>query len=154
MNVDLEKTSSDIIHDINKAMPLTPVNDAIFGKSYKSVHEQLAIADAKIDFERQQAKAKANKFKLWLLKNYMSVKGWLKSLKFKKDETYYGGRNNRLSIYMGNCTFFEQITCKVPGFCYYDNKPIKYKYWEIGFFSWKKSTAKIETNKNNVGNIF
>ena len=98
--------------------------------------------------EKKEIAKKSNKFKFFLLKTYLSIRGFFRSLEFKKNKVYHGGRNNRDAIYMGNNTFYEQISLTVPGFCYYNNKPIKYKYWELGYFKW------VNTYANNVNKAF
>lgn len=84
----------------------------------------------------------------------MSICGFFRTLKYKKNDTYHGGRNNRDAIYMGKNTFYEQITTSVPGFAYFNNKPVKYKYWELGYFKWYKTNAQIETNDKNITKVF
>ena len=116
------------------------------------VQRQLREYKEQKEKEKKEATAKANKFKLFLLKSFLSIRGYFRSLKYKKNATYHGGRNDRDAIYMGNNTFYEQISMAVPGFCYFNNKPIKYKFWELGYFKWDRITAKIE--KNNVSKVF
>lgn len=87
-----------------------------------------------------------NKTKLWILKTYLSAKGWLRHLWFKKNRRYYGGRNKRYGVYMGKRTFYETFEVSGYGYCYYDSKPIKYEWWELGLFPWKNSTR----NKNGL----
>ena len=55
---------------------------------------------------------------------------------------------------MGKNTFYEQIATSVPGFAYFNNKPVKYKYWELGYFKWYKISAQIETNDKNITKVF
>lgn len=113
------------------------VNTAGFGRMMETpVQKQLRENKEKIEKERNKANEKSNKFKLFLLKSYLSIRGFFRTLRFKKNHTYHGGRNNRDAIYMGNNTFYEQITMAVPGFAYFNNKPVKYKYWELGYFKW------------------
>ena len=118
------------------------------------VQKQLRENKERIEKERKEANEKANKFKLFLLKSYLSIRGFFRTLKFKKNHTYHGGRNNRDAIYMGNNTFYEQITMAVPGFAYFNNKPVKYKYWELGYFKWVEMYMPIETNDKNVSKVF
>lgn len=122
--------------------------------SESPVQKQLREHKEKIEKERKEANEKANKFKLFLLKSYLSIRGFFRTLKYKKNHTYHGGRNNRDAIYMGNNTFYEQITMSVPGFAYFNNKPVKYKYWELGYFKWVKRYMPIETNDKNVTKVF
>lgn len=118
------------------------------------VQKQLRENKERIEKERKEANEKANKFKLFLLKSYLSIRGFFRTLKFKKNHTYHGGRNNRDAIYMGGSSFYEQITMAVPGFAYFNNKPVKYKYWELGYFKWEEMPMPIETNDKNVSKIF
>ena len=120
----------------------------------KQMKKQLHEHKEKIEKDRKEANEKANKFKLFLLKSYLSIRGFFRTLKYKKNHTYHGGRNNRDAIYMGKNTFYEQITTSVPGFSYFNNKPIKYKYWELGYFKWYKINAQIETNNKNINKVF
>ena len=116
--------------------------------------KQLRENKERIEKERKEANENANKFKLFLLKSYLSIRGFFRTLKFKKNHTYHGGRNNRDAIYMGNNSFYEQITMSVPGFAYFNNKPVKYKYWELGYFKWEEMPMPIETNNKNVNKVF
>ena len=50
---------------------------------------------------------------------------------------------------MGNRKFYETITITVPGFCYFNNKPIEYKYWEIGMFKWTETEINVKTEKED-----
>ena len=118
------------------------------------VQKQLRENKERIERERKEANEKVNKFKLFLLKSYLSIRGFFRTLKFKKNHTYHGGRNNRDAIYMGNNSFYEQITIAVPGFAYFNNKPVKYKYWELGYFKWEEMPMPIETNDKNVSKVF
>lgn len=85
--------------------------------------------------------------KYYILKIKLTIIGYFKEKKFKKNATYIGGRWQRPSIYMGNRKFYETITITVPGFCYFNNKPIEYKYWEIGMFKWTESDINVKTEK-------
>lgn len=134
-----------------KNLPKTGVISKI---SESPVQKQLREHKEKIEKERKEANEKANKFKLFLLKSYLSIRGFFRTLKYKKNHTYHGGRNNRDAIYMGNNTFYEQITMSVPGFAYFNNKPVKYKYWELGYFKWVERYMPIETNDKNVTKVF
>lgn len=118
--------------------------------SESPVQKQLREHKEKIEKEKKEANEKANKFKLFLLKSYLSIRGFFRSLGFKKNETYHGGRNNRDAIYMGKNTFYEQIAMSVPEFIYYNNKAVKYKYWELGYFKWNRKYMTIETNMHNA----
>lgn len=69
--------------------------------SESPVQKQLREHKEKIEKERKEANEKANKFKLFLLKSYLSIRGFFRTLKYKKNHTYHGGRNNRDAIYMG-----------------------------------------------------
>lgn len=122
--------------------------------SESPVQKQLHEHKEKIEKDRKEANEKANKFKLFLLKSYLSIRGFFRTFKYKKNHTYHGGRNNRDAIYMGKNTFYEQITTSVPGFAYFNNKSVKYKYWELGYFKWYKTNAQIETNNKNVNKVF
>lgn len=122
--------------------------------SESPVQKQLREHKEKIEKEKKEANEKANKFKLFLLKSYLSIRGFFRTLKYKKNHTYHGGRNNRDAIYMGKNTFYEQITTSVPGFAYFNNKPVKYKYWELGYFKWHKINAQIETDDKNITKVF
>lgn len=134
-----------------KDLPKTGVISKI---SESPVQKQLREHKEKIEKDRKEANEKANKFKLFLLKSYLSIRGFFITLKYKKNHTYHGGRNNRDAIYMGNNTFYEQITMSVPGFAYFNNKPVKYKYWELGYFKWVERHMPIETNDKNVTKVF
>ena len=112
-------------------------------KSESPLQNQLREHKEKIEKDRKQANEKTNKPKHFLLKSYLSILGFFRTLKYKKNHTYHGGRNNRDAIYMGKNTFYEQITTSVPGFAYFNNKPVKYKYWELGYFKWFKTNAQI-----------
>lgn len=120
----------------------------------KQMKKQLRERKEKIEKDRKEANEKANKPKLFLLKSYLSICGFFRALKYKKNHTYHGGRNNRDAIYMGKNTFYEQIATSVPGFAYFNNKPVKYKYWELGYFKWYKTGAQIETNDKNITKVF
>ena len=122
--------------------------------SESPVQKQLREHKEKIEKDRKEANEKANNLKLFLLKSYLSICGFFRTLKYKKNDTYHGGRNNRDAIYMGKNTFYEQITTSVPGFAYFNNKPVKYKYWELGYFKWYKTNAQIETNDKNITKVF
>lgn len=125
----------------------------IISKTFESpVQKQMREYKEQKEKEIKEATENANKFKLFLLKSFLSIRGFFRSLKYKKNQTYHGGRNDRDAIYMGDNTFYEQISMAVPGFCYFNNKPIKYKYWELGYFKWNRITANIE--KNNVNKVF
>ena len=139
------------MNDVWKDLPKTGIISKI---SESPVQKQLHEQKEKIEKERKEAYEKANKFKLFLLKSYLSIRGFFRTLKYKKNHTYHGGRNNRDAIYMGKNTFYEQITTSVPGFSYLNNKPIKYKYWELGYFKWYKINAQIETNNKNINKVF
>ena len=112
------------------------------------VYGELRRADEAIEQERKELHDKANKFKLFILRTKLSIRGFFKMLSFKKDATYIGGRYQRPSIYMGDRKFYEQIGITVPGFCYYTTKQIQYKYWELGMFKWTKSNIKVIKDKN------
>lgn len=131
-----------------------PKMDVISKISESPVQKQLREHKEKIEKDRKEANEKANKPKLFLLKSYLSILGFFRTLKYKKNHTYHGGRNNRDAIYMGKNTFYEQITTSVPGFAYFNNKSIKYKYWELGYFKWYKTNAQIETNDKNITKVF
>lgn len=120
----------------------------------KQMKKQLREHKEKIEKGRKEANEKANNLKLFLLKSYLSICGFFRTLKYKKNDTYHGGRNNRDAIYMGKNTFYEQIATSVPGFAYFNNKPVKYKYWELGYFKWYKTNAQIETNDKNITKVF
>ena len=111
--------------------------------SESPVQKQLREHKEKIEKDRKEANEKTNKPKLFLLKSYLPILGFFRTLKYKKNHTYHGGRNNRDAIYMGKNTFYEQITTSVPGFAYFNNKPVKYKYWELGYFKLFKTNAQI-----------
>lgn len=74
--------------------------------------------------------------KLFILRTFLSIVGMFRCIRYKKGKTYYGGRNKRYGVYMGKKTFYEQFTVEGLGYCYYDNKPIKYKNWELGMWNW------------------
>lgn len=137
--------------DLWKNLPKMGVISKI---SESPVQKQIRVYKEKIEKDRKEANEKANKFKLFLLKSYLSIRGFFRTLKYKKNHTYHGGRNNRDAIYMGNNTFYEQITMSVTGFAYFNNKPIKYKYWELGYFKWDEISARIETNNKNINKVF
>lgn len=120
----------------------------------KQMKKQLREHKEKIEKDRKEANEKANNLKLFLLKSYLSIRGFFRTLKYKKNHTYHGGRNNRDAIYMGKNTFYEQIATTVPGFAYFNNKSVKYKYWELGYFKWYKTNAQIETNDKNITKVF
>ena len=128
------------MHDAWKDLPNM---GAISKISESPVQKQLRECKEKIEKDRKEANEKTNKPKLFLLKSYLSILGFFRTLKYKKNHTYHGGRNNRDAIYMGKNTFYEQITTSVPGFAYFNNKPVKYKYWELGYFKWFKTNAQI-----------
>lgn len=78
-----------------------------------------------------------SKVKLFILRAFLSAVGLWRSLWFKKGKHYYGGRNNRDGVYMGNKTFYETFTVVGLGYYYWDSKSIKYKNWELGMWKWK-----------------
>lgn len=80
---------------------------------------------------------KYSKAKLFILRAFLSLRGMFRRLWLKKGKKYYGGRNERQGVYMGNNTFYETFTVSGNGFLYYDSKPIKYKNWELGMWKWK-----------------
>lgn len=86
----------------------------------------------------EEPKPDYNKTKLWILKAFLSVRGWFRCLGFRKNKRYFGGRNKRNAVYMGKRTFYETIEISGLGYFYWDQKPIKYEWWELGMFKWER----------------
>lgn len=91
---------------------------------------------------------KNNKVLQWILIKFFTIKGWFKSKKLKKNSTYYGGVNKTYGIYMGNNTFYEQLSCtdNMYGVTYFSTKQVKYNYLQLGLFNWKLTNINIEKN--------
>ena len=82
-----------------------------------------------------------SKVKKAILKSYLTTRGLWRSLWLKKGEKYYGGRNKRDGVYLGDRTFYETFYITGLGYHYLDSHKVKYTYWELGMFKWEKRYA-------------
>ena len=84
-----------------------------------------------------------SKVKMFILRTTLSIIGWWRKLWFKKGRKYYGGRNNREGVYMGDGKFYEAFYVDMIGVHYFDYKTIQYKNWELGLWKWRKKSSML-----------
>lgn len=71
---------------------------------------------------------------------YFSVKGYFKKKKFAINSTYFGGKNYKYGIYVGNGYFLETDVYTVPiyGTSYCNGKNVHYSNYDIGKYIWER----------------
>lgn len=91
---------------------------------------------------------KENKFLMFFIKKYYTIKGYCRAKKFKVMDTYYGGVNKCYGQYIGDNTFYENRSCTdtMYGVTVFGGRKVKYTYLQLGLFDWKPYKIEIITD--------